>query len=100
MKTCPRCGRELKDDARFCDHCGAPQEGAPEPVPPMQAQVTGPGAAAQAGGVAAGPGGVAVGGDVHGNVYVGPPTTDPQEALRIYRRVLAATLGHLPLRAG
>jgi len=37
-------------------------------------------------------------GVVHGNVYHGPPATDPEEALRIYRRVLIASCCHLPLR--
>ena len=23
MRTCPKCGNELNDGARFCDHCGA-----------------------------------------------------------------------------
>lgn len=48
--------------------------------------------------VSAGAGGVAVGRDVHGNVYVGPIPRDPAEALRVYRRVLAHTSRHLPLR--
>ncbi|MCX6028693.1 MAG: SUMF1/EgtB/PvdO family nonheme iron enzyme [Chloroflexi bacterium] len=42
-----------------------------------------------------------VGGDVkvvYGNVYSGPPTTDPAEALRIYRHVLVAGSRYLPLR--
>jgi len=91
---CPQCGRELPDDARFCLECGAPQRGAAG----AQARVEGSGAAAQGGGVAAGAGGVAVGGDVHGNIYVGPPPRDAAEALRIYRRVLLSTCRHLPLR--
>ena len=28
MKTCPQCGKQLEDDARFCSQCGAPQTGA------------------------------------------------------------------------
>jgi hypothetical protein len=63
------------------------------------ATVKGSGALAQGeGAVAAGAGGVAVGGDVHGNIYLGPPTTDPAEALAIYRRVLVQASSHLPLR--
>ena len=64
----------------------------------LHATVEGSGAAAQAGGTAAGAGGVAVGGDVQGSIYLGPPTRDPAEALRIYRRVLVSTCCHLPLR--
>ncbi|GAB4537199.1 MAG: hypothetical protein Kow0063_23620 [Anaerolineae bacterium] len=69
-------------------------------VAALDAQVTveGVGAIATARGVAAGAGGVAVGGDVHGNVYVGPPPKDHVQALRIYRRVLAQTSGRLSLR--
>lgn len=49
------------------------------------------------GAVIAGPGGTAIG-TMHGNVYTGPEAKDPQEALRIYRRVLVAACRHLPLR--
>ncbi|MFN7952366.1 MAG: SUMF1/EgtB/PvdO family nonheme iron enzyme [bacterium] len=35
---------------------------------------------------------------VHGDVYVGKPAKSAREALRIYRTVLAATTGQLPLR--
>jgi formylglycine-generating enzyme required for sulfatase activity len=63
-----------------------------------QATVDGSGAVAQDESVAAGAYGVAVGGDVRGNVYVGPPTSDPAEALAIYRRVLASTCRYLPMR--
>jgi class 3 adenylate cyclase/tetratricopeptide (TPR) repeat protein len=31
MKTCPTCGRENPDDARFCSNCGTPLAGAPPP---------------------------------------------------------------------
>jgi len=62
------------------------------------AAVEGSGALAQAGAVAAGAGGVAVGGNVHGNIYTGPPPQDPAEALRVYRRVLLSACRHLPLR--
>jgi len=66
---------------------------------PAQAEVTGSGAVARgAGAVAAGAGGVAVGGDMHGNIYVGPPPKDHTEALAIYRRVVAQACGQLPLR--
>ncbi|MGH8068217.1 MAG: SUMF1/EgtB/PvdO family nonheme iron enzyme [Candidatus Entotheonellia bacterium] len=62
-------------------------------------QLIGSGAIAQgAGAVAAGAGGVAVGGNVQGNVYVGAPTRDPDEALAIYRRVLVDGCRHLSLR--
>jgi formylglycine-generating enzyme required for sulfatase activity len=60
--------------------------------------LTGSGVIAQNGSVAAGVGGVAVGGDIHGNVYVGQPAKDPAEALCIYRRVLVGTSQYLPLR--
>ena len=26
--TCPKCGKEIADDLRFCGYCGAPLEGA------------------------------------------------------------------------
>jgi len=95
MKHCVHCRTELPDGARFCSSCGAPQGAAPG----GQAGVEGSGAVAQGpGAIAAGAGGVAVGGNVQGNVYVGPPTRDPAEALRIYRQVLVATCRHLPLR--
>ena len=60
--------------------------------------VQGSGGAAAQGGVAAGAGGVAVGGDVHGNIYVGKPTDDPVEAIAVYRRVYVAGCENLPLR--
>ena len=61
-------------------------------------QLIGSGAIAQgAGAVPAGAGGVAVGGNVQGNVYVGAPTRDPNEALAIYRRVLEDGCRHLSL---
>jgi len=41
---------------------------------------------------------VGVGGDVHGDIYMGNPTDDPAEALHIYRRVLVQSGGGLPLR--
>jgi formylglycine-generating enzyme required for sulfatase activity len=66
--------------------------------PPAAVAVQGSGAAAAQGGVAAGAGGVAVGGDVHGNIYVGQPTDDPAQAIAIYRRVYAAGCQNLPLR--
>jgi formylglycine-generating enzyme required for sulfatase activity len=56
------------------------------------------GAVARDRSVTAGAGGVAVGGDVHGNIYVGPLPQNPAEALAIYRRVLVSTCRHLPLR--
>ena len=59
----------------------------------------GPGAVSQGvGSAAAGAYGVAVAGDVRGDVYVGREPETDEEALRIYRRVLAATNAHLPLR--
>jgi energy-coupling factor transporter ATP-binding protein EcfA2 len=53
---------------------------------------------AATGGVAAGKRGVAVGGDVIGNIYVGPPARDPAEALMIYRQVLVEDCRHMSLR--
>ncbi|MBC7249313.1 MAG: SUMF1/EgtB/PvdO family nonheme iron enzyme, partial [Anaerolineae bacterium] len=64
----------------------------------IQAEVEGPGAIAQVGGVAAGAGGVAVGRDIVGNIYFGPPPQNSAEALRIYRQVLISACRHLPLR--
>jgi formylglycine-generating enzyme required for sulfatase activity len=64
----------------------------------VEARQEGSGAIAREASAAAGAGGVAVRGDVHGNVYVGPPAEDPAEALRIYREVLVSTSRHLPLR--
>jgi formylglycine-generating enzyme required for sulfatase activity len=60
--------------------------------------LTGSGSIAQGGGVSSGAGGVAVGGDVHGNIYVGAPPKDDAEAVQIYCRVVAQTCGQLPLR--
>ena len=60
--------------------------------------LTGPGAIATTGGVAAGAGAVAVGGDVHGNIYVGPRPRDPAQALAIYRRVVVDSCRQLSLR--
>jgi len=95
MSYCVHCRTELPDGARFCSNCGAPQGAAPG----AQADVAGSGAVAQGPrAIAAGAGGVAVGGNVQGNVYVGPPAQDPVEALRIYRQVLVSTCQHLPLR--
>jgi len=37
-------------------------------------------------------------GDISGNVYLGDPTDDPREALRIYRQVIVQSSGSLPLR--
>jgi formylglycine-generating enzyme required for sulfatase activity len=87
---CPNCKRTWPDEFNLCPMCGVTLKAE------MGAGASG--AIAQAGGVAAGAGGVAVGGDVHGNVYVGPPPQESAEALRIYRRVLAQSSGHLPLR--
>ena len=42
-------------------------------------------------------GGTAIG-DVHGNVYVGQPTEDPAEALRIYCDMFVKSHRHLPMR--
>src|SRR5436305_1045002 len=65
----------------------------------LSAQQAGSGAIAQANSTAAGAGGVAVRGDVHGNIYLGPPTTDPVAALAIYCRVFVAACRQLPLRS-
>ncbi len=43
-------------------------------------------------------GSLAVGGDIHGDVYVGTPAKNPKEALNIYRKVLFHSTGVLPLR--
>jgi len=64
-----------------------------------EAAVEGDGAVAQGkGAVAAGAGALLIAGDVLGDVYQGPPTTEPSEALRIYRRVLFSSCCRLPLR--
>jgi formylglycine-generating enzyme required for sulfatase activity len=66
-----------------------------------QATLSGQGAIGQDGGTAAAataPGATAIG-RVEGNVYLGPATADPVEALRIYRRVLFQSGGQLPLRS-
>ena len=62
--------------------------------PAASIDVSGSGAAAAYGGAAAGAGGIAIVGDV----YMGPKTKNPAEALRIYRRVFAASCRRLPLR--
>ncbi len=73
----------------------------------IEAQLAGGGAIATEGSTAVSPRGVNVGGnvggsvltgDISGNVYLGKPTDDPQEALRIYRQVLIQSSGALPLR--
>jgi formylglycine-generating enzyme required for sulfatase activity len=64
-----------------------------------QADISGSGAIAQQGSVAAGAGGIAIGGNVHGNVYVGPPPRDKAHSRRIYLNVLAGQVNQLPLRA-
>jgi hypothetical protein len=90
----------LPDQHKFCHSCGAPQDGAPA----AQAKLDGSGAIAQGeGATSAGEHSIAVGGSVGGsvimgNVYHGPPTTDPDEALRIYRQVLLSACCNLPLR--
>jgi zinc ribbon protein len=33
---CPRCGKQLPDDSRFCNGCGLPLSPAPPPPPPTQ----------------------------------------------------------------
>jgi hypothetical protein len=33
MVTCPRCKNQFEDGATFCDNCGAPLAGAPQPTP-------------------------------------------------------------------
>ncbi|MCA9871355.1 MAG: hypothetical protein KC487_13390, partial [Anaerolineae bacterium] len=55
----------------------------------LGAEVSGSGAVAQDHSVATGAYGTAIG-SVQGNVYVGPPARDPEEALAIYRRVYVA----------
>ena len=64
----------------------------------VPAQQSGSGASAQSGGTAAGAGGVAVGGNIHGNVYLGERPTDAAGSLAIYRRVFVSTGRQLPLR--
>ncbi|MDT3778281.1 SUMF1/EgtB/PvdO family nonheme iron enzyme [Nitrospira sp. MA-1] len=57
--------------------------------PAGNAVVQGSGSVAQgSGATAAGARGVAVGGNIVGDVYMGPPPTDPTQALNIYCRVL------------
>ncbi|MCA9962111.1 MAG: SUMF1/EgtB/PvdO family nonheme iron enzyme [Anaerolineales bacterium] len=75
-----------------------------------QAALAGLGASVQSGAIAQGDQAVAVGergvhvagnvnGDIiTGNIYHGQPTDDPQEALRIYRQVVAQSSGSIPLR--
>ena len=64
----------------------------------LATQQSGSGATAQSGGTAAGAAGVAVGGDVHGNVYVGERPADEATALAIYRRIFVSSARALPLR--
>ncbi|MCB0004003.1 MAG: NACHT domain-containing protein, partial [Anaerolineae bacterium] len=63
----------------------------------LGAEVSGSGAVAQDHSVATGAYGTAIG-SVQGNVYVGPPARDPEEALAIYRRVYVAGCRQLPMR--
>ena len=66
-----------------------------EKLAAYQARLEGDGAIAQ------GTGARAVAKDgilIEGNVYLGPEPKDPQEALTIYRRVIAAQTNSLPLR--
>lgn len=67
-------------------------------TPSTQANLEGAGGIAQGtGATAAGAYGTAIG-MVQGDVYVGPQPGNSQEALTVYRRVLAQTTGRLPLR--
>ena len=34
MKLCTKCGKQLNDDAKFCDTCGAPVSGTQTPPIP------------------------------------------------------------------
>ncbi len=81
MKVCPRCGTELRDEARFCDRCGARQEETPEHQTSVQAQASDAAVIAQERGLAAGV--VAVGRDVHGDVIL---VADPDLLWRAIRR--------------
>ncbi len=66
----------------------------------IQAQLSGVGSIAQGEdniAVTATTGSTAIG-RVEGNVYIGPPPADATEALNIYRRVLAQSCAHLPMR--
>jgi formylglycine-generating enzyme required for sulfatase activity len=66
----------------------------------LQAQLSGVGSIAQGEdniAVTATTGSTAIG-RVEGNVYIGPPPADTTEALHIYRRVLAQSCAHLPMR--
>ena len=92
MKRCIQCGTELPDEARFCLHCGMPLG----TVPSVQAQVKDGGAIAQQGGVAADAGSVAVGGDVHGDIFIGTQPEDPTALRRRYLAELAAEANRLP----
>lgn len=53
---CPKCGKEISDDSRFCEGCGTPiQQAAPAPQPtaPQPAAVPVPAAAPASGGILA-----------------------------------------------
>ncbi len=90
---CPNCGQGNRDEARFCDHCGAR----------LSPGGVAAGAAAAQGGVAAA-GGVAVGRDVHGDVLVKSTKIvytghDPEAAQRLLNRYLRWLIGECaPLR--
>jgi formylglycine-generating enzyme required for sulfatase activity len=96
MKQCPHCDAELRDEARFCWQCGLSQTGA---APGPQAAVRGDGAAAQQGGMAVGAHGVAVGGNVGGDVIVGPRAEylSPEDLREAYLYHLVSTVGQVPL---
>ncbi len=94
MKPCPNCGTELPDDARFCIQCGMPQKGSAARI---KAQVEGPGAVAQSGGVAAGQAGTAIG-NVEGDLNIRGQAGDltPENLRTLYLSELAREANRLP----
>ena len=94
MKSCPNCGTELPDDARFCIQCGMPQKGSAARI---KAQVEGPGAVAQSGGVAAGQAGTAIG-NVEGDLNIRGQAGDltPENLRTLYLLELAREANRLP----
>lgn len=97
---CPQCGTEITPpDARFCYQCGTALAGASgAPTDPTTLTQSGSGGLAQGANAKAGGERSVVAEQIHGNVYMGSPTQNEDEALAIYRRVFIATCRQLPLR--